>query len=69
MLEGLFHPRGVVVVGVSENPNKLGYRVAENMITSGYPGSLYFVNPRGGKSLIIIFLRTLMIFQIPLTWR
>ena len=49
MLEGLFHPRGIVVVGVSENPNKLGYRVAENMITSGYPGSLYFVNPRGGQ--------------------
>ena len=49
MLEGLFHPRGIVVVGVSENPNKLGYRVAENMIMSGYPGSLYFVNPRGGE--------------------
>jgi acetyl coenzyme A synthetase (ADP forming)-like protein len=49
MLEGLFYPRGVVLIGISENPGKLGYRVAENMITSGYPGSLYFVNPRGGQ--------------------
>jgi acetyl coenzyme A synthetase (ADP forming)-like protein len=48
MLEGLFDPEGVVVVGASLNPTKLGYGVARNLVVSGYPGMIHFVNPRGG---------------------
>jgi acetyl coenzyme A synthetase (ADP forming)-like protein len=48
MLEGLFAPTGVVVVGASQNPTKLGYGVARNLVVSGYPGMIHFVNPRGG---------------------
>jgi acetyltransferase len=48
MLEGLFAPEGVVVVGASQNPTKLGYGVARNLVISGYPGMIHFVNPRGG---------------------
>ncbi|TFH36486.1 MAG: CoA-binding protein [Anaerolineales bacterium] len=48
MLEGLFDPRGVVVVGASRDPAKLGYGVARNLVVSGYPGVIHFVNPRGG---------------------
>jgi acetyl coenzyme A synthetase (ADP forming)-like protein len=48
MLEGLFSPEGVVVVGASLNPTKLGYGVARNLVVSGYPGVIHFVNPRGG---------------------
>ncbi len=47
-LEGLLTPRGVAVIGASRNPTKLGYSVARNLIVSGYPGQLYFVNPGGG---------------------
>jgi acetyltransferase len=49
MLEGLFAPKGVVVVGASQNPTKLGYGVARNLVVSGYPGMIHFVNPRGGN--------------------
>jgi acetyl coenzyme A synthetase (ADP forming)-like protein len=48
MLDSLFKPRGVAVVGASTNPTKLGYGVARNLVVSGYQGKLYFVNPRGG---------------------
>ncbi len=49
MLKGLFAPRGVVVVGASQNPTKLGYGVARNLVVSGYPGTIHLVNPRGGS--------------------
>ncbi|MDF1499326.1 MAG: acetate--CoA ligase family protein [Anaerolineales bacterium] len=49
MFEGLFSPRGVAVVGASLNPTKLGYGVARNLVVSGYPGAIHFVNPRGGR--------------------
>lgn len=49
MFEGLLAPEGVVVVGASRDPVKLGYGVARNLIVSGYPGVIHFVNPRGGS--------------------
>jgi acetyltransferase len=45
----LFHPSGIVVVGASQDPAKLGYALARNLVDSAYPGSLHFVNPRGGS--------------------
>ena len=44
-----FNPKGVVIVGASADPGKLGYFVARNMIRSGYPGALHFVNLKGGE--------------------
>ncbi len=49
MIEELFSPRGVAIVGASQNPTKLGYGVARNLVVSNYPGNVYFVNPRGGQ--------------------
>ena len=44
-----FNPRGVVIVGASTDPAKLGHSIARNMLHSGYPGALHFVNLKGGK--------------------
>jgi acetate---CoA ligase (ADP-forming) len=44
-----FQPRGVVVVGASHEPTKLGHGVARNLVQSGYPGAIHFVNPKGGR--------------------
>ena len=44
-----FSPRGVLVVGVSHDPTKLGYGVARNLVQSKYHGAIHFVNPRGGR--------------------
>ena len=49
MIEELFSPSGVAVVGASQDPTKLGYGVARNLVVSSYPGKVYFVNPRGGQ--------------------
>jgi acetyltransferase len=49
MDESFFSPKGVVIVGASSNPSKLGYGVARNLIVSGYKGDIHFVNPRGGE--------------------
>ncbi len=49
MLDTFFSPRGVAVIGASQNPTKLGYGTARNLVVSSYKGALYFVNPRGGR--------------------
>ena len=46
-LNRFFHPRSVAIVGVSDNPKKVGHLVARNMIDQGYSKELYFVHPSG----------------------
>ncbi len=50
-MDRLFNPRGVAVIGASTNSAKIGYRIVENMIESGYEGQIYPVNPKGGELL------------------
>jgi len=47
-LSPFFNPRGLVVVGASQNPTKLGYGLARNLVQSRYLGAIHFVNPKGG---------------------
>ncbi|MDI6772396.1 MAG: acetate--CoA ligase family protein [bacterium] len=44
-----FSPSGVVIIGASHDPSKLGHGVARNMVASGYRGAIHLVNPRGGR--------------------
>ncbi|MGC8856270.1 MAG: acetate--CoA ligase family protein [Anaerolineae bacterium] len=48
-LRPFFAPRGVVVVGASTSPEKLGYGVARNLVQSGYAGAIHFVSQRAGQ--------------------
>ncbi|MGD1997004.1 MAG: CoA-binding protein, partial [Anaerolineae bacterium] len=50
-LEIFFHPKGVAVVGASANPTKLSHGVLRNLVTHGYAGPIYPVNPKGGEML------------------
>jgi acetate---CoA ligase (ADP-forming) len=43
-----FKPQGVVVVGASTSPEKLGYGIARNLIQSGYQGAIHFVSQKQG---------------------
>ena len=47
-LKPFFAPQGVVVIGASNNPAKLGYRLAHNLERSNYEGAVHFVNIKGG---------------------
>jgi acetyl coenzyme A synthetase (ADP forming)-like protein len=45
----LFEPRSVAVIGASQDTTKLGFHVTDNIISGGYEGSVYPINPRGGE--------------------
>ncbi|MCF7824966.1 MAG: acetate--CoA ligase family protein [Candidatus Marinimicrobia bacterium] len=53
----LFEPRSVAVIGVSQEPGKIGYKILENMVEVGYQGKIYAVNPKGGQALGFDFLK------------
>ena len=46
MLESLFSPKAVAVIGASANPSKLGYTVLDNIIKYGFEGQVYPINPK-----------------------
>jgi len=48
-LNPFFNPQGVVVIGASNDPTKLGYGLAINLVRSNYQGAVHFVNIKGGK--------------------
>jgi acetyltransferase len=51
LLEALFSPQAVAVVGASTNPEKLGYSVLDNIIKYGYEGQVHPVNPKAKEIL------------------
>ena len=48
MLESFFNPKSVAVVGVSEDPKKLGSLIFNNVINANFSGKLYPINTRVG---------------------
>ena len=52
MLETFFNPKSIAVVGVSEDPTKLGTLIFNNLLGAKFKGKLYPINSRiGGKIL------------------
>jgi len=52
MLESFFNPKSIAVVGVSEDPKKLGALIFHNVKNANFKGNLYPINSRiGGKIL------------------
>jgi acyl-CoA synthetase (NDP forming) len=45
-LEFLFNPESVAVVGASENPTTYGYSFMQHLLSYGFHGRLYPINPR-----------------------
>lgn len=46
MLEPLFNPNTIAVIGASRTPGKIGHDVVVNAIQFGYKGTVYPVNPK-----------------------
>ena len=46
LLDRLFRPRAVAVVGASRTPGKIGHALVVNLLASGFRGAIYPVNPR-----------------------
>jgi hypothetical protein len=44
-LEHVLRPRSVVVIGASDEPGSVGHTLAQNMLSGGFRGPIYLVNP------------------------
>ena len=44
-LHTLFNPRSIAVIGASDTPGRVGYSLFKNLISNGFAGSVYPVNP------------------------
>ena len=51
MLEAIFAPQSVAVVGASPDPTKLGHRVLRNVADNGYPGRIIPIHPTATQIL------------------
>ncbi len=58
-IQSLFEPQAVAIIGASANKNKIGYKIVENIVTGGYTGQIYPVNPKGGEILGLPVYRSL----------
>lgn len=45
-LDALFRPRSVAVIGASRRPGSIGWQVLHNLITGGFEGKVFPVNPK-----------------------
>ncbi len=48
-LERFFHPRSVAIVGATNNPFKMNFRLTQNLVDLNFQGKIYPVNPREEK--------------------
>lgn len=47
----LLNPSSIAVIGASSQPGKVGHDILKNLLTQGYAGTVYPVNPKGGEIL------------------
>jgi acetate---CoA ligase (ADP-forming) len=51
MLEKLFKPSSVAVIGASSVPGKIGYLILNHLVTQGFKGTIIPVNPKADEIL------------------
>lgn len=51
MLDCLFNPRSIAVIGASATPGKVGHAVTDNLLKHGFKGRVIPINPKGGEIL------------------
>jgi acetyl coenzyme A synthetase (ADP forming)-like protein len=51
MLDDIFNPSSVAVIGASREPGKLGHAVLTNIVEHGFSGTVYPINPKADEIL------------------
>jgi acetyltransferase len=46
MLDGLFRPRAIAIIGASNNPFSIGHIVIRNLLEHGFKGPIFPINPK-----------------------
>ncbi|HEY88638.1 MAG TPA: CoA-binding protein [Thermoflexia bacterium] len=49
VLDGVFSPKSIAVIGASNTKGKIGYTVVDNLIQSNYQGPVYPINPKDAE--------------------
>jgi len=47
----LLSPTSIAIIGASATPGKVGHDILNNLVTEGYAGNIFPVNPKGGEIL------------------
>lgn len=63
-VSSLLNPRSIAIVGASRHKNKVGYQVLKNIITGGFPGKIFPINPNANKILGLEVFPTLTNLQV-----
>ncbi|MBM9603711.1 acetate--CoA ligase family protein [Desulfopila inferna] len=63
MLESLFLPQSVAIIGASRTPGKVGHDILANLVKGGFKGTILPVNPAGGTMFDLPVLRSLREFD------
>lgn len=50
-MPAFFEPKSVAIIGASQNPSKVGYKILENLLRAGYTGTIVPVNPSADSIL------------------
>lgn len=58
MLEHLLTPKSIAVIGASQTEGKVGHEVVSNLLTCGFEGSIYPINPKADQILDLPVYRT-----------
>ena len=53
-LDKMVNPKSIAIIGASENPEKIGYQILNNIVKAGYNGDIYPVNLHGGEILGLV---------------
>ena len=48
-LKEVLRPNSVAIIGASTTPGKIGYQLVKNIVSGGYKGEIYPINPKGGE--------------------
>jgi len=59
-IKRLFNPKTIAVIGATQDTSKIGFKVMDNMVSGGYKGKIYPVNPKGGEILGYPVFQTLL---------
>ncbi len=62
MLDSLFFPKSIAVIGASRKPGKVGHDIVANLIKGGFEGDIVMVNPSASKILGLACYETLAKF-------
>lgn len=50
-MNSILEPKSIAIIGASSTPGKVGHDICKNLLTQGYDGSVYPINPKGGEIL------------------